>query len=58
MVDPHYDETLGGYKTGISEELLKGAPHYSKHEAWDWSSGEGGKTIDEYYKMPSMPFGP
>ena len=52
-----YNETLDGYETGISEELLKGAPRYTKHESWDWSSGEASKTIDDFYKMP-MPFGP
>jgi PRC-barrel domain len=52
-----YNQTLDGYETGVSQELLKDAPRYSKHESWDWSSGERGKTIDDYYKLPSMPFG-
>ena len=46
-----YNEQLDGYETGVSEELLKGAPRFGEHQSWDWSSG----GIDEYYKMP---FGP
>ena len=30
-----YNTKLGGYEINITEQQLKGAPKYNKHEAWD-----------------------
>ena len=46
-----YDTSLGGYRLDITEEQLKGAPKYSRHESWDWSSRDRGQTIHDYYQV-------
>jgi PRC-barrel domain len=46
-----YNPQLEGYEVNIAETQLKGAPRYSTHETWDWSTR--GHTIDDYYKVPS-----
>jgi hypothetical protein len=47
-----FDPKLGGYVIDITQEQLKGAPKYSKHETWDWSDHERGKKIYNYYGEP------
>src|SRR5664280_765383 len=32
-----YDTNLGGYRTGITETQLKGAPKYGNDNTWNWS---------------------
>ena len=45
-----YDTKLGGYKTGLSADRLKGAPKYGESEMiWDWSDPAKGKMVDDYY---------
>jgi PRC-barrel domain protein len=44
-----YDTRLGGYRTNLTEEKLRGAPKYSKHQSWDWSDRESDKRISSYY---------
>jgi hypothetical protein len=46
-----YNPQLEGYEVNIAETQLKGAPKYSTHETWDWSTR--GQAIDDYYKVPS-----
>jgi hypothetical protein len=38
-----YNPKLEGYDVNISEQQLKGAPKYSKHENWDWSDRARGE---------------
>jgi len=33
----------------VSEQQLKGAPKYSKHESWNWSDRSRDKLISDYY---------
>ena len=33
----------------VSEEQLKSAPKYPKHESWDWSDRARGQTVYDYY---------
>jgi hypothetical protein len=47
-----FDPKLGGYVVDLTQEQLKGAPKYSKHETWDWSDHERGKKIYNYYGEP------
>jgi hypothetical protein len=47
-----YNERLDGYEVNINEEQLKGAPKYSPHESWDWSSRDRGQAIHDYYQVP------
>jgi PRC-barrel domain protein len=47
-----YDETLGGYRTNITESQLKGAPKYSSATDWDWSNRANDQKVYGYYNMP------
>jgi hypothetical protein len=31
-----YDTNLGGYRTGITEQQLQGAPKYGNDNEWSW----------------------
>ncbi len=44
-----YDTDLGGYRTGITESQLKGAPKYGNDNAWNWSDPAGARAVDDYY---------
>ena len=44
-----YNPKLGGYEVNVSEQQLKGAPKYSKHENWDWSDRSRDKLVSDYY---------
>jgi hypothetical protein len=44
-----YNTKLGGYEVNVSEQQLKGAPKYSKHESWDWSDRARDKLVSDYY---------
>jgi hypothetical protein len=43
-----YNESLGGYEVNITDEQLKGAPHYGRDEDW-WSDRKAGARIYDYY---------
>jgi hypothetical protein len=45
-----YNTRLDGYEVNISEQQLKGAPKYGKHENWDWSDSERGRRVYDYYQ--------
>jgi hypothetical protein len=47
-----YNTRLEGYEVNVSEQQLKGAPKYSKHENWDWGDRSRGQTIHDYYQVP------
>ncbi len=47
-----YNERLGGYEVNLTEQQLKGAPHYSQHQSWDWSDRSRTKQLDTYYGAP------
>jgi hypothetical protein len=44
-----YDTQLGGYRTGITETQLKGAPKYGNDNAWNWSDPASTASINSYY---------
>src|ERR1700732_1775891 len=44
-----YDTNLGGYRTGITETQLKGAPKYSNDNAWNWSDPARAQAVNDYY---------
>jgi hypothetical protein len=37
-----YDTRLGGYRVGITEDQLKGAPKFNKSTDWNWSDRAAG----------------
>jgi PRC-barrel domain len=47
-----YDTRLGGYRIGVTEDQLKGAPKYSRSQEWDWANRENDRRIYEYYGTP------
>jgi hypothetical protein len=44
-----YDTSLGGYRTGITETQLKGAPKYGNDNAWNWNDPASEASINSYY---------
>ena len=46
-----YNERLDGYEVNVSEQQLKGAPKYSKHETWDWSDRARDRKVYAYYDV-------
>jgi hypothetical protein len=48
----HYDTSLGGYRTNITEEQLRGAPAYSRDRDYDWSDRNREKELHDYYRAP------
>jgi PRC-barrel domain len=46
-----YYERLDGYEVNVSEQQLKGAPKYSKHETWDWSDRARDRKVSAYYDV-------
>jgi PRC-barrel domain len=47
-----YDTRLGGYRTGVSEEQLRGAPKYRNDDEWNWSDTAATRALDHYYGVP------
>jgi PRC-barrel domain len=48
-----YDTNLGGYRTGITEKQLKGAPKYGNDNAWNWSDPARTRSVNDYYGVAS-----
>ena len=44
-----YDTNLGGYRTGITEKQLQGAPKYSSDNDWSWEDQTRTRGVDDYY---------
>jgi hypothetical protein len=47
-----YDTNVGGYRVGITEDQLKGAPKYTRSTEWDWSDRARDREVYAYYKTP------
>ena len=43
-----YDTNVGGYRTGITESQLRGAPKYSANN-WNWEDPVGNRAVNDYY---------
>jgi hypothetical protein len=48
-----YDSRLGGYRTGITETQLKGAPKYGNDNTWSWSDPARTRSVNDYYGVAS-----
>jgi hypothetical protein len=44
-----YDTNLGGYRTGITEKQLKGAPKYNNDNSWNWNDPASARSVNDYY---------
>src|SRR5918995_2441689 len=47
-----YDTSLGGYRTDITEEQLRGAPAFSRDRDYDWSDRQREQDLHDYYRAP------
>jgi hypothetical protein len=47
-----YDTRLGGYRVGVTEDQLKGAPKFNRSTDWDWSDRARDRSVYDYYKTP------
>jgi len=47
-----YDTNLGGYRTAITENQLKGAPKFNRNTDWDWSNRARDQEVYDYYRTP------
>ena len=44
-----YDTSLGGYRTGITETQLQGAPKFGNDNSWNWSDPARTRSVNDYY---------
>ena len=44
-----YDTGLGGYRTGITEQQLQGAPKYGNENDWNWEDPTRNRAVNDYY---------
>jgi hypothetical protein len=47
-----YDPRLDGYRVGVTEDQLKGAPKFSQSTDWNWADRARDRDIYDYYKTP------
>ena len=45
-----YDTSLGGYRTDITEEQLRGAPAFSRDRNHDWSDRARERELHDYWR--------
>jgi hypothetical protein len=41
--------SLGDYEVNITEQQLKNAPKYSRHESWDWA--DRARKVSHFYGL-------
>jgi hypothetical protein len=44
-----YDTRVGGYRLGVTEDQLKGAPRYGQLDSWDWSDAKRRQQVSDYW---------
>ena len=49
-----YDTNLGGYRVGVTEDQLKGAPKYNRNSEWDRSDRSRLRTSSKGIGFPSV----
>jgi hypothetical protein len=47
-----YDTSLGGYRTDITEEQLRGAPSLSGDRDYDWNDRQRETELHDYWRTP------
>jgi hypothetical protein len=47
-----YDTSLGGFRTDISADQLRGAPAFSRDPDYDWSDRDRDRELHDYYRVP------
>jgi len=49
-----YDTNLGGYRTGVTETQLRGAPKYASDTEWNWGDTGRRRALNDYYGVPMV----
>jgi hypothetical protein len=44
-----YDTALGGYRTGVTQQQLEGAPKYGNDNSWNWEDSSRTRAVNDYY---------
>ena len=44
-----YDTGIGGYRTDVTEQQLRGAPKYGNDNDWNWSDTSRTRAVNSYY---------
>jgi PRC-barrel domain len=44
-----YDTSVEGYRTGITQQQLEGAPKYGNDNAWNWGDPARTRSVNDYY---------
>ena len=47
-----YDTSLGGYRTTVTEEQVKGAPTFYREDDYDWRDRQRERELHDYYSVP------
>jgi PRC-barrel domain len=47
-----YDTSLGGYRTDITEQQLRGAPTFYRNRDYDWTDRTRERELHDYYRAP------
>jgi hypothetical protein len=47
-----YDTSLGGYRTDITEEQLRGAPGFYRERDYDWADRRRERELHDYWRAP------
>ena len=47
-----YNTSLDAYELDITEDQLRGAPHYAPGTNFDYSHNMGGRSVHDYYNVP------
>ncbi|MBV9742016.1 MAG: PRC-barrel domain-containing protein [Hyphomicrobiales bacterium] len=45
----HYDTRLGGYRTDITEEQVRGSPTFYRDQAYDWTDRNRERELHDYW---------
>jgi hypothetical protein len=47
-----YDTSLGGYRTDITEEQLRGSPSFYRDRDYDWTDRNRERELHDYWRTP------
>jgi hypothetical protein len=47
-----YDTNLGGYRTAITEQQLRGAPTFYRSQDYSWTDRQQEQALHDYYGAP------
>jgi len=47
-----YDTSLGGFRTDITEDQIRGAPGFYRERDYDWSDRQRERELHDYWNAP------